>query len=72
MMTRHWITEGFEDFRKGTFGNGGHNLYVSRAAVLQRIYQHDLRRDGFFPLVFANCQNHHESAESRVDIELQE
>jgi hypothetical protein len=61
-----WTTEGFEAFRRGTFGNAGQNLYVSRAGVLQRIYQYDLDRNGFFDLVFANCQNHHESAPSYI------
>ncbi len=61
-----WITEGFEAFRAGKFGNGGQNIYVSRKGVLQRIFQHDLNHNGYFDLVFANCQNHHESAESYV------
>ena len=61
-----WITEGFESFRRGEFGNGGQNLYVSRKGVLQRIHQFDLNHNGHFDLVFANCQNHHESAESYV------
>ena len=63
-MKNIWITEGFESFRRGTFGNGGQNLYVSRKGILQRIYQYDLDRNGFFDLVFAKCQNHHESAPS--------
>lgn len=66
MKTEQWVTEGFEAFRRGTFGNGGQNLYVSAKGVLQRIYQYDLTRNGYFDLVFANCQNHHESAESYV------
>ncbi len=61
-----WTTEGFEAFRQGTFGNGGQNLYVSKAGVLQRIYQYDLNHNGYFDLVFANCQNHHESSPSFV------
>ena len=61
-----WVTEGFDAFRRGTFGNAGQNLYVSKAGVLQRIYQYDLDKNGYFDLVFANCQNHHESAPSYV------
>ena len=53
-----WTTEGFEGFREGTFGNAGHNLYVSRAGVLQRIYQYDLNRDGYVDLVFCNDHDH--------------
>lgn len=65
-MKFEWTTEGFEAFRRGTFGNGGQNLYVSRRGVLQRIYQYDLNHNGYFDLVFANCQNHHESAPAYV------
>lgn len=61
-----WTTSGFDAFRRGTFGNGGHNLYVSRAGILQRIYQYDLNHNGYFDLVFANCQNHNEAAPSYV------
>ncbi len=61
-MREVWITEGFDAFRAGSFGNGGQNLYVSKNGVLQRIYQYDLTRNGYFDLVFANCQNHHEAA----------
>ena len=66
MKKQVWITEGFEAFRAGEFGNGGQNIYVSRKGVLQRIFQHDLNHNGYFDLVFANCQNHHEAAESYV------
>ena len=55
-----WITRGFDAFRQGSFGNGGQNLYVSRAGVLQRIHQFDLDRDGHLDLVFCNSQNHGE------------
>lgn len=61
-----WVTEGFEAFRRGTFGNAGQNLYVSKAGVLQRIHQFDLDHNGWFDLPFANCQNHHESPDSYV------
>lgn len=63
-MSFQWVTKGFEAFRRGTFGNGGVNLYVSKKGVLQRIYQYDLNHNGYFDLVFANCQNHHEAAPS--------
>ena len=66
MPRKAWTTEGFEAFRRGTFGNAGQNLYVSKAGVLQRIYQYDLDKNGYFDLVFANCQDHHESSPSYV------
>ena len=66
MKKTSWTTKGFEAFRAGTFGNGGQNIYVSKKGILQRIFQYDLNHNGYFDLVFANCQNHHESAESYV------
>lgn len=61
-----WTIDGFDAFRRGSFGNAGQNLYVSKAGVLQRIYRYDLDGDGHFDLPFANCQEHHESAPSFV------
>ena len=61
-----WVTEGFEAFREGTFGNGGQNLYVSRAGVLQRIHQFDLNGDGYFDLIICNSQPHGEMPPSFV------
>ena len=67
MSKKQWITEGYEAFSRGKFGNGGQNIYVSKAkGVLQRIYQYDLTHNGYFDLAFANCQNHSESAPSYV------
>ena len=65
-MKKQLVTKGFEAFREGKFGCGGANLYVSKKGVLQRIYQYDLTGNGYFDLVFANCQNHHESAETYI------
>ena len=61
-----WTTRGFESFRRGTFGNAGHNLYVSRAGVLQRIHQFDLNGNGYFDLVFCNDHPHHEQPPTYV------
>ncbi len=55
-----WVTRGFEAFGRGSFGNAGQNLYVSRAGVLQRIHLYDLNRDGYVDLLFCNSQNHWE------------
>ncbi|MFC1526343.1 FG-GAP repeat domain-containing protein [Candidatus Latescibacterota bacterium] len=65
-MTYEWVTRGFEAFREGTFGNAGHNLYVSRAGVLQRIHQFDLDQDGYFDLVFCTSQDHWEKPPAYV------
>ena len=66
MANKQWITEGFDAFRRGTFGNAGQNLYVSKNGILQRIFQYDLNRNGYVDLVYANCQDHGESAPSYV------
>ena len=66
MMQKSWITEGFDAFCRGTFGNGGQNIYVSKKGTLQRIFQYDLNQDGYLDLVFANCQNHGESAPTYI------
>ena len=55
-----WLTRGFDEFRRGSFGNGGQNLYVSRGGVLQRIHQFDLNGNGYLDLVFCNSQAHWE------------
>ena len=55
-----WTTEGFDAFRRGTFGNGGQNIYVSRAGVLQRIHRTSLFSSGFVDLVYCNSQRHEE------------
>ena len=59
-MTKVWRESGFAEFTNGEFGNSGHNLYVSRAGVLQRIFQYDLNGNGFLDLFFCNSQNHWE------------
>ena len=64
-----WTTEGFEAFSRGTFGNGGQNLYVSRAGVLQRIHQYDLNRNGYADLVICNSQPHGEQPPSYLYVD---
>lgn len=65
-----WVTRGFEAFRRGTFGNAGQNLYVSRAGILQRIHLFDLNQDGYLDLVLCNAQEHHESPPISVYTEV--
>ena len=59
-----WRTRGFEAFSRGVLGNGGQNLYVSRAGVLQRIHYYDINQDGYVDLAFCNSQNHWETPPS--------
>ena len=56
-MNHTWRTSGYRDFARGTFGNGGQNLYVSAAGILQRIFRYDFTGDGHFDLVFVNSQD---------------
>lgn len=66
---RRWVTEGFEAFARGTLGNGGQNLYVSRAGILQRIHQYDLNRDGFNDFIICNSQPHGEKPPSYLYVD---
>ena len=52
-----WIKNSFEEFSKGTFGNGGQNIYASANGVLQRIFNFDLNGDGYFDLPLANSHS---------------
>lgn len=55
-----WITEGHSGFNRGSFGNGGDNIYVSAAGVLQRIRQSDVNGDGYQDILICNSQEHEE------------
>lgn len=58
-MKRH-LWKGFDVLSKGTFENGGQNLYVSRNGVLQRIWQFDINGDGYVDLLIANSHDYNE------------
>ena len=49
--------QGFQDFSKGSFADGGTNIYVSRGGVIQLIPRWDLNRDGYLDLVFNQDHN---------------
>lgn len=57
---------GFADFRAGTPGNAGQNLYVSAAGVLQRIHYSCVTGSGHIDLPFAN--SHDDSPKVPVDV----
>lgn len=65
-MISIWRQEGFDAFRRGTFGHGGQNLYVSRAGVLQRVHHWDTTGNGFLDIVFCNSQDHFEQAPAYI------
>jgi len=56
----NWIKSGFDGFSKGTFGNGGQNLYVSAKGTLQRIFNFDVNNDGYPDLPIANSHSMNE------------
>ena len=55
-----WSLKGFDAISKGTFGNAGQNLYVSKKGVLQRIWQFDVNSDGYVDLLITNSHGFNE------------
>ncbi len=55
-----WTKKGFEEFRKGSFGNGGQNIFVSNAGTLQRIFNFDINGDGYPDIPIANSHSMNE------------
>lgn len=56
MSTKH-VKKSFEDFRKGTFGNGGQNIYCSKKGILQRVFNYDVTGSGYpcIPVANSHC-----------------
>lgn len=52
-----WQTKGFEEFRSGTFGASGANLYVSRQGNLETIHNFDVNSDGYTDVLFNNTHD---------------
>ena len=57
---KQWELRGFEAMARGTFENGGQNLYVSRNGVLQRIWRFDVNGDGYVDIPVANSHDYNE------------
>ena len=55
-----WTKKGFSDFRKGSFGNGGQNLYVTPNGTLQRLFNFDINGDGYPDIPIANSHSMNE------------
>lgn len=60
------IHEGFETFKKGTFGNAGANLFVDANGVIRRIAEQDLNHDGYFDIVFPNSHGYIERGPTSI------
>ena len=65
-----WTKSGFDGFRKGTFGNGGQNLYVTASGTLQRIFNFDVNGDGYPDIPIANSHSMNERPEIYIYNEL--
>ncbi|MBT7122483.1 MAG: VCBS repeat-containing protein, partial [Clostridia bacterium] len=62
-MIRH---SGFETFKKGSFENGGDNLFVDANGVMRRIADNDLFGSGHFDIVFPNSHAYIERAPTTI------
>src|SRR5215475_4762057 len=60
------VQSGFETFSRGTFGNGGENLYVSRSGSIQTINQWDINHDGYNDVLISNDHDIDETVDAFV------
>jgi hypothetical protein len=58
--------KGLEQFRKGTCGNGGDNLFVDANGVIRRIMDNDLNGDGVFDIALPNSHGYIERAPTYI------
>ena len=65
-----WTKKGFDEFSKGTLGNGGQNLYVSAKGTLQRIFNFDVNGDGYPDLPITNSHSMNEKPEIYIYDEM--
>jgi hypothetical protein len=63
---RVWTQQGFADFSKGHFGDGGANTYVSASGRIQLVNRFDLNNDGFIDLVFCNSHSQAERLDAAI------
>jgi hypothetical protein len=57
---------GREQFLRGSFGNGGDNLFVDANGVLRRIMDNDLNGDGVFDIALPNSHGYIERAPTYI------
>ncbi len=53
-----WVHRGFEEFSKGSFDNGGDNLYVNARGTIETIHRFDVNNDGYVDIVFPNSHGY--------------
>jgi len=54
MNEKSLVHRGFEQFRLGQFEDGGSNLYVNAAGVIETIHRTDVNNDGYIDIIFPN------------------
>lgn len=52
------LHQGFEAFRKGSFGNAGDNLFVDAKGAIRRITDNDLNGNGLFDIALPNSHGY--------------
>jgi len=57
---------GFEDFRKGSFPDGGTSIYVSRKGRIQIIPRWDVNADGYLDLLIGQDHDHLEKPDALI------
>ena len=53
-----WIHRRFEQFSKGSFDNGGDNLYVNAKGIIEMIHRFDVNNDGYVDIVLPNAHGY--------------
>ena len=53
-----WVHRGFEQFSRGSFDNGGDNLYVNAKGVIEMIHRFDVNNDGYVDIVLPNAHGY--------------
>ena len=61
-----WVHQGFAEFAKGTFDDGGSNLYVNADGVMELIHRWGVNNDGYVDLFLANSHDYLERGPTRV------
>ena len=53
-----WVHRGLEEFGRGRFDNGGDNLYVNAAGIIEMIHRFDVNDDGCVDLLLPNSHGY--------------
>ncbi len=61
-----WRESTIEDFRDGSFSDGGANTYVSANGRIQTINRYDANGDGYIDLLFANSHSYAERPDMTI------